>query len=168
MIRLTAVHHGSPPQVWGNRRQVRRLQAVLRFTPTGVGKSHAVGIVCHDVSVHPHRCGEISFILMTCSSVPGSPPQVWGNLIPRRIYMHDIRFTPTGVGKSREGAPHWTKPVVHPHRCGEIRGRLLRNFLFFGSPPQVWGNLSRLITYWCMEGFTPTGVGKSLDVAIRI
>ena len=101
---------------------------------------------------------------MVCKALhalsPGSPPQVWGNQTFLPPHLHDLRFTPTGVGKPRIDHERKQRSAVHPHRCGETR-RLWRNQApTNGSPPQVWGNpLDRIMRHEYLR-FTPTGVGK--------
>ena len=53
--------------------------------------------------------------------------------------------------------------LVHPHRCGEIRGRTQRGYSIEGSPPQVWGNRRLEALEGRISRFTPTGVGKSSE-----
>ena len=49
---------GSPPQVWGQRRDYSRQIQGVRFTPTSVGTTFSSGIGSSSVSVHPHKCGD--------------------------------------------------------------------------------------------------------------
>ena len=52
--------NGSPPHVWGNLNMNAKQVGAMRFTPTRVGKSYALGVSGRFYAVHPHTCGEIS------------------------------------------------------------------------------------------------------------
>ena len=159
---------GSPPQVWGNPRTSHRPSRIPRFTPTGVGKPHRRPSYRPSLQVHPHRCGETVFCVAIMSSVRGSPPQVWGNLMPTGSKIAHVRFTPTGVGKPRIAARFVGCREVHPHRCGETRRANSRRDQAKGSPPQVWGNHFDRLLACASYRFTPTGVGKPLALPIDI
>ena len=69
---------GSPPQVWGKLARRQGQRNLLRFTPTGVGKTSGGGVGLGGVLVHPHRCGENRCHRRMQPFITGSPPQVWG------------------------------------------------------------------------------------------
>ena len=113
-------HDGSPPRVWG------RLPGPppppdfpQRFTPTGVGKTTRPAAHPCQPLVHPHGCGEDNTARNIPSAVCGSPPRVWGR--PQGLVDSNvgIRFTPTGVGKTRLLILSDVLRAVHPHGCGE-------------------------------------------------
>ena len=69
---------GSPPRVWGRRRQRVRHLRQRRFTPTCVGKAPPGRPFCSTATVHPHVCGEGEVDLRPVPREVGSPPRVWG------------------------------------------------------------------------------------------
>ena len=76
------IGEGSPPRVWGKQAIWLRVGKRVRFTPTCVGKTFGSYREAHQVSVHPHVCGENtcpSFLLVRNA---GSPPRVWGKPKP--------------------------------------------------------------------------------------
>ncbi len=100
-------------------------------------------IVCADVTVHPHACGEH---LCGCGLAPvtaGSPPRMWGTPIHHHVSLPSHRFTPTHVGNTRPQSGATARPSVHPHACGEHQpcpGHLDPKR---GSPPRMWGTPRR-------------------------
>ena len=98
------VHTGSPPRVWGNPPDRRRVLQALRFTPTRVGKSSPAASPPASAAVHPHACGEITASARIARCTSGSPPRVWGNLLAALGGGGLLRFTPTRVGKSSAAA----------------------------------------------------------------
>ena len=132
---------GSPPRVWGKRRDERLRLATARFTPTRVGKTEFDSGTSSPFPVHPHACGE------------NYPFPGHGRNVPR--------FTPTRVGKTC--ARRWRRPPipVHPHACGENFCLHMLQFLYHGSPPRVWGKLEMMWRSWTTARFTPTRVGKT-------
>jgi len=91
---------GSPPRVWGKLSSIATPSELNRFTPTGVGKTDERLVELIISKVHPHGCGENPECAHKSESAPGSPPRVWGK---RRVCISidfDLRFTPTGVGKT--------------------------------------------------------------------
>ena len=157
-----AAENGSPPRVWGNRQIVKLGGIRVRFTPTCVGKSSSTSASRPASTVHPHVCGEIPLARWLRGVLDGSPPRVWGNPASPGSAMRTWRFTPTCVGKSLRCAFEETPCAVHPHVCGEIRPVTSLHRRLFGSPPRVWGNLTRRAIRSAGRGFTPTCVGKSL------
>ncbi len=154
--------YGSPPRVWGNLCEEAMINLCTRFTPTRVGKSSLSSASAWGNSVHPHACGEIRKVARKIDRNGGSPPRVWGNLLPQLPSSPSRRFTPTRVGKSGEGIGGTMSFTVHPHACGEICAGCISILRPVGSPPRVWGNLTPSFTCFDMTWFTPTRVGKSL------
>jgi len=71
------------------------------------------------VEVHPHGRGEKALPRPWVAAGRGSPPRAWGK---ERVIMRVegiVRFTPTGVGKSRHGPTARAREMVHPHGRGE-------------------------------------------------
>ena len=96
---------GSPPRVWGIQTYLYFPCPLLRFTPTGMGNTKS-------------RAFSVEF-------PAGSPPRVWG--IPL-ILRKNIK----------------TKPV-HLHGYGEYDKFDHQTKFKYGSPPRVWGILARVI-----------------------
>ena len=119
VLQIVYLFNGSPPQVWGKHHQRRAGGDLQRFTPTGVGKTAKPGAANGKPSVHPHRCGENGDFKRFIDYTNGSPPQVWGKLPALAPDKRCGRFTPTGVGKTRQYQKQIAHQKVHPHRCGE-------------------------------------------------
>ena len=150
---------GSPPRTWG--RPVRGAARAVphRFTPTYVGKTPPLHLLgdrwrftptyvgktwqgcrsCGPSPVHPHVRGEDRIPSRQGRPVRGSPPRTWGR--PGRCVGGDarVRFTPTYVGKTSEGALRSKKYSVHPHVRGEDSVPGWRWNRRYGSPPRTWG-----------------------------
>ena len=155
--------NGSPPRVWGNRPGCARGSGSPRFTPTRVGKSGSLVVICNPSTVHPHACGEIGAASLPSVPSSGSPPRVWGNRACLARRTRRPRFTPTRVGKSRSPSASAQSRSVHPHACGEIGVTSSMASRSRGSPPRVWGNRLPNCTTFPIRRFTPTRVGKSRD-----
>ena len=138
-------HYGTPPRVWGKRRDDE-----TRFLP---------------VAVHPHVCGENQFARQFDKAGHGTPPRVWGKrsrCMPR--FMH-FRYTPTCVGKTlTEKTPKQIR-TVHPHVCGENAKTAGLSKLCTGTPPRVWGKRGEMNNELGRLRYTPTCVGKTPPLA---
>ena len=110
---------GSPPRVWGRRKEHIICYWYIRFTPTGVGKTKRSLTAPGVMSVHPHGCGEDDLAMSDRDSADGSPPRVWGRHCLQKLRSMKIRFTPTGVGKTSSEISEPIRAKVHPHGCGE-------------------------------------------------
>ena len=156
-----ALRHGSPPRVWGIRNQLVDLGVLHRFTPTCVGNTAAHPFNAHRPPVHPHVCGEYFLDKGVTGLRCGSPPRVWGILIPPVIIWGHSRFTPTCVGNTGSGRGWQHIRPVHPHVCGEYFCFCTSYLCRYGSPPRVWGILTGIIGYLTTARFTPTCVGNT-------
>ena len=112
----------------------------------------------------------------------GSPPRVWGKLLPvfgvtdiDAVHphacgendlpsfpaQHASRFTPTRVGKTVSALPVGFLLAVHPHACGENAVADCAGAYASGSPPRVWGKRLGRGGRGDWYRFTPTRVGKT-------
>ena len=130
---------GSPPRMWGTRRDRNRRLARRRFTPTHVGNTEALrrrrdqprftpthvgntsgqATISPSAAVHPHACGEHQSPNADIVLDSGSPPRMWGTPWHRN--------TPTPPA------------TVHPHACGEHTSAAISRQPSDGSPPRMWG-----------------------------
>ena len=179
------LHNGSPPRVWGNPRLDRpAIHAMIRFTPTWVGKSPVSAVIARYRSRSPPRVwGNHTADLVerarrrftpSCagksrderSAWHDGPPPLCGEIGLETARLGESRFTPTCVGKSR-GQNVSRPPAVHPHVCGEISDESRTAFSRGGSPPCV-GKSSLLMPLPSVAmRFTPTCVGKSRSIYIE-
>ncbi len=152
---------GSPPRVWGIRVAERREWNKVRFTPTCVGNTASYPCRSFSAPVHPHVCGEYSWLSQPLSWSHGSPPRVWGipPARPRRRFR--FRFTPTCVGNTGVDACTVDRKAVHPHVCGEYAGDAFCREGGGGSPPRVWGIHPTRRVCAVLRRFTPTCVGNT-------
>ena len=74
------ISSGSPPRVWGQRSEPRRLRQTRLGSPPRVWGQLAREFDIEDgESVHPHGCGDNGFPPLTArQKTGGSPPRVWG------------------------------------------------------------------------------------------
>jgi len=152
---------GSPPRVWGLLSPTGSPLMVYRFTPTRVGTATPHSPRSGGYPVHPHACGDCSFIARSISEAFGSPPRVWG--------LHQIvdyggtpyRFTPTRVGTALLGPRTPGLSKVHPHACGDCIKSLTTAARHTGSPPRVWGLRCLDLGRRGCRRFTPTRVGTA-------
>ena len=114
---------------------------VVRFTPTGVGRTPGVARTSHHHRFTPTGVGRTLKIRLHPRRKPGSPPRAWGG--HRRVGGHAglVRFTPTGVGRTGTD--------------------LSQQSALFGSPPRAWGGRRERRARLPARRFTPTGVGRT-------
>ena len=91
---------GSPPRAWGKHYPSQVSHRLMRFTPTGVGKTLSRNGSSSGFAVHPHGRGENAQIGAADPQPGGSPPRAWGKLVEQGVHRPRLRFTPTGVGKT--------------------------------------------------------------------
>ena len=139
-----------------------------RFTPTPVGKTRVTVAERMAGTVHPHACGENRGLGLARSFDAGSPPRLWGKPCSGLPKGARPRFTPTPVGKT--GSPD-RAPVgarVHPHACGENYAHAHGISHWRGSPPRLWGKHRGKCAQLGARRFTPTPVGKTLPLMVKI
>ena len=125
----------------GKLRKNLALNATVRITPAGAGKTGFLLPPPEAGRDHPRRCGENPRRQADRVELPVSPPQVRGkreiiNIRPRRG-----RITPAGAGKTSQPALRHAFSQDHPRRCGENYKQSLTRCRRLGSPPQVRGKL---------------------------
>ncbi len=132
---------GSPPRAWGRRNARACGCAERRFTPTCVGKAGRSPAEAPAGTVHPHVRGEGLRFGHGILGAGGSPPRAWGRLGEDALGQSACRFTPTCVGKARNGLRATRQRAVHPHVRGEGDFAIVRFDAISGSPPRAWGRL---------------------------
>ena len=132
---------GSPPRVWGRRRPLSLVPLIARFTPTCVGKAHALERLVGGLRFTPTCVGKAPRAKAAATTMIGSPPRVWG------------RRPGDGLAGHVES--------VHPHVCGEGMGTVTIDGTPGGSPPRVWGRRTTALSGTAHVRFTPTCVGKA-------
>ncbi len=175
---------GSSPRKWG-KCPYKRVHSVRAWIiPTGVGKTSAPCAVSPLAAVHPHGRGELASKQRTLPETPvhphgrgenaqsapeyamivGSSPRAWGKRGRTAHSGGEVRFIPTGVGKTQIQVRQCRNSVVHPHGRGENFSA--RRFFHStnGSSPRAWGKLLTQTGLFKDVRLIPTGVGK-LDVA---
>ncbi len=112
-------------------------------------------------TVHPHGRGDNSIAGPNSSFAAGSPPRAWGQLDRRYGPDQVRRFTPTGVGTTRNARPGRPTTSVHPHGRGDNSTYSQFEASYDGSPPRAWGQLRLIDVANRLQRFTPTGVGTT-------
>ena len=92
--------NGSSPRMWGTLSSQTRRCKCNRFIPTHVGNSETGCIMAGKDSVHPHACGELTFVFASNIAFCGSSPRMWGTRFQRTSRFPRPRFIPTHVGNS--------------------------------------------------------------------
>ncbi len=177
---------GSPPHTWGKSQLVAVKVRGHRFTPTYVGKMleyctedrlnegsppHTWGKSSNGMTapgpmaVHPHIRGENARGQRCANRASGSPPHTWGKCIfscpegsSRTVHPH-IR----GENAERISRPTGQRSV-HPHIRGENEIWWQCSALKVGSPPHTWGKCGFQHVREQFQRFTPTYVGKILNL----
>ena len=152
---------GSSPRLWGTRFALQFLEPDHRFIPTPVGNT-SKGIVQESAfSVHPHACGEHGVTVSQGPKSAGSSPRLWGTRPPLSEEELQRRFIPTPVGNTRECLICRKEIPVHPHACGEHRGKCALRRLYCGSSPRLWGTRDWFNVGMDHLRFIPTPVGNT-------
>ena len=156
---------GSPPRAWGGLPGASSSVDRSRFTPTGVGRTRFESDLFGTSAVHPHGRGEDVSVASGCDAGGGSPPRAWGGRWLLGGPRHVVRFTPTGVGRTRVLCPGTLGMAVHPHGRGEDPASATDTRDAYGSPPRAWGGLRPERYRASSTRFTPTGVGRTAGCA---
>jgi len=110
---------GSSPRVWGTSNRIKIGSYCLRFIPTCVGNIWYPYGCAGANSVHPHVCGEHSWMADSRLMFSGSSPRVWGTYLDPLTHCTHARFIPTCVGNIDYQDEPALLAAVHPHVCGE-------------------------------------------------
>jgi hypothetical protein len=139
---------GSPPRAWGRRICTRSCGSMPRFTPTCVGTTACRGLWLALVAVHPHVRGDdwagVTYYLFT----GGSPPRAWGR-------------------RRRRQRLAW-RVSVHPHVRGDDWLPVPPALFGVGSPPRAWGRPDVECRVWHRYRFTPTCVGTTYLLSVKM
>ena len=132
-----------------------------RITPAGAGKTFTYRAYVPIAQDHPRRCGENATAWRRLTVLPGSPPQVRGKLNRFKPKFNRFRITPAGAGKTCHHFARKRNGWDHPRRCGENRYQHGNIVDLLGSPPQVRGKRTCVITHGAGHRITPAGAGKT-------
>ena len=91
---------GSPPQVRGKLLSATVDAGNNGITPAGAGKTGDNPTMPPVPKDHPRRCGENCLALFNGTHDSGSPPQVRGKQVWKKIVAVLLRITPAGAGKT--------------------------------------------------------------------
>ena len=163
-IAMSHLASGSPPRAWGKLYHRGNTRILIRFTPTCVGKIRFGNCSLCIPPVHPHVRGENGAVSCWRWPTRGSPPRAWGKCYKRVHVEHVHRFTPTCVGKINVHRGGVSIVAVHPHVRGENACTMPDRKVKNGSPPRAWGKFSCVIIPAAQTRFTPTCVGKILNL----
>jgi len=152
---------GSSPRMWGTLSPGIERGDGGRFIPTHVGNTApgAAGKGCS--AVHPHACGEHHPEDAPPLLTSGSSPRMWGTPDLFNDGEIPVRFIPTHVGNTGDGAPAGAACPVHPHACGEHPRRDCGYPAVRGSSPRMWGTRERKFITIEPVRFIPTHVGNT-------
>ena len=131
----------TPPRAWGRHHPGPSGEPRKRNTPTSVGKTRASPPRWSSLRKHPHERGEDGRML-------GFRHGIGGN-------------TPTSVGKTSRIMAREARVEKHPHERGEDRSVTPDMARAMETPPRAWGRPANPAMAACIEGNTPTSVGKT-------
>ena len=154
----------TPPRAWGRRVRNSLCLRCPRNTPTGVGKTPKVLLSATHEQKHPHGRGEDVLQGLRKYRNMETPPRAWGRHRSVRLLKTQIGNTPTGVGKTAEGAGLGKGDGKHPHGRGEDQAELRTLFHKMETPPRAWGRHAPTARAASPYRNTPTGVGKTFAV----
>ncbi len=161
ILAARAYFHGSSPRMWGTHRLQQHADAVLRFIPTHVGNTCLRGTAPAPHPVHPHACGEHTWLFPPSNPTCGSSPRMWGTRVYPGAGAVPRRFIPTHVGNTPGKRRRCSLPPVHPHACGEHGSGGSAPVTPCGSSPRMWGTRARLCRRHPLARFIPTHVGNT-------
>ena len=152
---------GSSPRLWGTPSSAPKVANSARFIPTPVGNTYRLPPYLRSISVHPHACGEHTFLFNSNYNPFGSSPRLWGTHEGIRTKPLTGRFIPTPVGNTVYLLKSGLTVSVHPHACGEHGGPFLPFKIVNGSSPRLWGTRDRRDQDASPGRFIPTPVGNT-------
>ncbi len=141
------------------------LQARIRITPAGAGKTGRRYTCSRSAEDHPRRCGENGRRAGAATAKGGSPPQVRGKRLCSQTPTVGNRITPAGAGKTNKAANDAAIVKDHPRRCGENVADKSHGDACVGSPPQVRGKQTYIWCRFFRNRITPAGAGKTIGDA---
>ena len=131
----------TPPRAWGRPTRLAKKQALVRNTPTCVGKT-------------TDRRG--------WSRQPSeTPPRAWGRQSHHQHPQQTRRNTPTCVGKTFSSYGSSVIKKKHPHVRGEDCRHPVGPRCGGETPPRAWGRPNGAGAVQVNRGNTPTCVGKT-------
>ena len=119
LFNVGSLRSGSSPRLWGTLKKNCKNMVKGRFNPTPVGNTTWRCFCTGTTAVHPHACGEHSFLIRSNALGGGSSPRLWGTLEQALGIMFLNRFIPTPVGNTAKPVFSASMLTVHPHACGE-------------------------------------------------
>ena len=137
------------------------LTGLPRLIPAGAGKTSVSIRVILCVAAHPRRCGENHTAIGSCTTHPGSSPQVRGKRAKAYRMLQRGRLIPAGAGKTSKTRRASAGRSAHPRRCGENDGNGQYIAGGPGSSPQVRGKLNFSGQNTLPLRLIPAGAGKT-------
>ncbi len=165
-------YFGSPPHAWGRHTPQQHNLALMRFTPTCVGKTRVAARCWRWPAVHPHMRGEDGEGQENRPRPGGSPPHAWGRRARATLGSPTRRFTPTCVGKTLSVIISRVFVSVHPHMRGEDTGNSRQKHGEFLSTMRITASDQLISFYWFLLRreffFTQTSRKPSRSTIIRL
>jgi len=133
---------GSPPRAWGQHGCTLTLFVVI--------------------TVHPHVRGDNASARSIHAIANGSPPRAWGQLQTVSSCLCWVAVHPhvRGDNDGNGHGPYWYRRFT-PTCVGTTFVSGDQHWVFNGSPPRAWGQLSRHHVPRPAQRFTPTCVGTT-------
>ncbi len=162
---MSVVKEETPPRAWGRLAILEPPTALIRNTPTCVGKTQVQGYSRATSQKHPHVRGEDLLRSGGIENISETPPRAWGRLLRDSFKKIYTRNTPTCVGKTQRKTAALTLRKKHPHVRGEDLQPEACRTPCLETPPRAWGRPrgSRMPAGPLRN--TPTCVGKTLALA---
>ena len=153
---------GTSPRLWGDCVVQGKIVHYMRYIPTLVGRFGQCGYGVCVHAVHPHACGEISYLKLYPNRCDGTSPRLWGDFLFDILSPVLKRYIPTLVGRFMTIVAKNRHTSVHPHACGEIGTDRPFRLGRPGTSPRLWGDLPRRKEPCALLRYIPTLVGRFL------
>ena len=151
----------TPPRAWGRRLGQLAAMHQSRNTPTCVGKTGDWQPGREQLRKHPHVRGEDLLARVDPADAQETPPRAWGRPTESRAANLLRRNTPTCVGKTPLFVKEGKFAQKHPHVRGEDPNPHTTRRNAGETPPRAWGRQLNRPLLVCVQGNTPTCVGKT-------
>ena len=155
---------GTLPRVWEKANEELNFLALIRYTPTCVGKSVSRSRSSRSTRVHSHSRGKKYKQKFRRLIFIGTLPLAWEKVLITLNQPVLYRYTPTRVGKRLCRFSPSTSLKDYSHSRGKKsrgRGRLIP---YSGILPLAWEKVDGRIKKAKDYRYTPTRVGKRLSI----
>ena len=157
--KLLTPTRGSSPRVWGQDAKDSICRPNIGIIPTRMGTRISCCYNCALSWDHPHAYGDKVRLASPETSILGSSPRVWGQVVPLYYITGFSRIIPTRMGTSISVMRADDNVQDHPHAYGDKLSCCLSSLSKAGSSPRVWGQVSNDKNEVLIGRIIPTRMG---------